>query len=74
MFLGAWVAAQSFLGFPLKWDEVTFVILGICIVGLGMLIRRDRQQHQAVHHAETFVEHMPEQADAAPAVADAETA
>ena len=62
MFFGAWVAVESFLGFPLLWDEVIYGILGVCIVLLGILLRRDALRRRARHaqRAETFAENAPE--------------
>ncbi len=37
---GAFVASLPFLGFPSQWDTVLFVIAGICIIGLGIVVRR----------------------------------
>jgi hypothetical protein len=62
IFLGAWVALQSFLGFPLQWDMIMLAILGIAILGLGVLLRRDAIARRTHHtpHAETFIENTPE--------------
>jgi hypothetical protein len=61
MFLGAWVAVQSFLGFPLLWDRIILAILGIGIVGLGILLRREGVARRGgrVRRSETFVENTP---------------
>ena len=63
IFLGAWVAVQSFLGFPLQWDEVALAILGVAILGLGVLLRRDAIARRAprARRTETFVENVPVQ-------------
>jgi hypothetical protein len=61
IFLGIWVALQSFLGFPLQWDLVILAILGVAILGLGILLRRDALLRNAprTHHTETFAENVP---------------
>lgn len=62
IFLGAWVAVQSFLGFPLQWDIIILAVLGVAILGLGILLRRDalaRRGPRALH-IETFVENVPQ--------------
>ena len=40
MLLGALVAALLFLGFPNSWDTIFLALLGICIIGLGIMVRR----------------------------------
>lgn len=40
MFSGALIALIPFLGFPLKWDNVILVVLGVFIIALGIVIRR----------------------------------
>lgn len=58
---GAWVAIQSFLGLPLFWDTIVYVILGLCIVGLGVLLRRDslHRRENETRQSETFAENAP---------------
>lgn len=43
MFSGALAALTPFLGFPNAWDAVFFLILGMCIVCLGVIVRRRRK-------------------------------
>ncbi len=40
MLAGTLVALLPFLGFPLKWDNVILVILGVFIIALGIIVRR----------------------------------
>lgn len=40
MFAGACVAILPYLGFPNSWDSVMFLILGVCIIALGIVVRR----------------------------------
>ena len=62
IFLGAWVAVQSFLGFPLGWDMVIYAILGIIIVGLGVMMQRElvMRRGSRARHTEAFVENAPQ--------------
>lgn len=39
---GAFVAILPFLGFPVSWDRVMFLIAGIFIIALGVALRRSR--------------------------------
>jgi uncharacterized membrane protein YuzA (DUF378 family) len=39
--LGVWVALEAFLGIPAKWDTIIYAVLGISIVILMLLLRRD---------------------------------
>lgn len=61
MFLGAWVAVQSFVGLPLLWDRIVLAILGVVIIGLGILLRREgiARRGGRVRRSETFVENAP---------------
>ncbi len=63
IFLGAWVAVESFLGFPLQWDVIILAILGVAIVGLGILLRRDAIARRSLRarRSETFVENVPQE-------------
>ena len=40
MFVGAVVALLPFLGFPVSWDHALFFFLGLCVVALGVAVRR----------------------------------
>ena len=60
MLSGALVAILPFLGFPNSWDSVMFVILGACIVALGIVVRRRTPSPHAKDRDAHFVEHMPE--------------
>ena len=61
IFLGAWVAVQSFLGFPLLWDEVMLAVLGVAILALGISLHRDASARRAarMRHAESHTERAP---------------
>lgn len=37
---GVLVAIMPFLGFPNSWDTVIFFVLGLCIIALGIVVRR----------------------------------
>jgi len=41
MFLGVWVAVQSFLGFPIAWDMVILAVLGTALLCLGIILRHE---------------------------------
>ncbi|HWO06990.1 MAG TPA: hypothetical protein VNM40_00190 [Candidatus Paceibacterota bacterium] len=40
MLAGFFVAVLPFLGFPIQWDNVILVILGVFVIVLGIVIRR----------------------------------
>lgn len=40
MLSGALIALIPFLGFPLKWDNVMLVVLGVLVITLGIIVRR----------------------------------
>jgi hypothetical protein len=58
---GALVALLPFLGFPNSWDRVFLLILGICVVGLGIVLRR-RASSRVKNRETHVVEHVPHQA------------
>jgi hypothetical protein len=60
MMFGALVAILPFLGFPNSWDTVMFVILGACIVALGIVVRRRTPRQNTRERDAHFVEHVPE--------------
>ena len=60
MFSGALVALIPFLGFPLKWDNIILVILGVVIVMFGIMVRRrGLNRRSAIKKGEVFVESVP---------------
>lgn len=56
MLTGTFVALLPFLGFPLKWDNVILVILGVCIVILGIAVRRRGKRRVQVGSSGVFVD------------------
>ncbi len=44
MFAGAVIAIIPVLGFPSTWDRPLFFTLGICVVALGVVVRRRLSQ------------------------------
>lgn len=40
MLAGVAVLFLQFLGFPQSWDNIFYIILGICVVALGIVVRR----------------------------------
>lgn len=40
MLAGVFVGIFPFLGFPNSWDSIFFVVAGVCIIGLGISVRR----------------------------------
>ena len=63
MLAGVLVALLPFLGFPLTWDNVILVILGVFVIALGIIVRRRglvrRFPSQNQKENEAFVESMP---------------
>lgn len=47
MLCGALVAILPFLGFPIAWDDVFYVILGVIVLLLGIAVRRNVHKTQA---------------------------
>ena len=52
MLAGAFVIVLPFLGFPTNWDTALLVIVGVCIVGLGIVVRR-RISHDSDAHGDS---------------------
>jgi len=66
MFAGAFVAVLPFLGFPIKWDSILMVAVGIVIITLGIIVRRRglaRKANQA-RSTSSYVENTPSAMDA----------
>ncbi len=40
MLSGALIAVLPFLGFPLSWDNIFLVVLGVLVITLGIIVRR----------------------------------
>lgn len=40
MLAGGFVAALPFFGFPNSWDNVFFFAAGVCVIALGIMVRR----------------------------------
>ena len=59
MFAGAAVALLPYLGFPNSWDSVFFLILGIFVIALGIVVRRNGGSSEHEHHDSHIVEAMP---------------
>lgn len=47
MFVGVCIALLPFLGFPLIWDNVILVFLGILVIALGIAVRRRGLLHKS---------------------------
>lgn len=62
MISGVLVAILPFLGFPIHWDNIILVFLGLCITTFGIIIRR-RSVRRATHAHSSFVESAPRAAD-----------
>ncbi len=43
---GAVVAILPFLGFPSSWDHAIFFIAGLCVIALGIAVRRRLHQRE----------------------------
>lgn len=65
MAAGAFVAILPFLGFPIKWDSVFLVVIGVFIITLGIIIRRRGAGRKALRGrtSQAFVESAPGSAD-----------
>ena len=62
MLVGVLVTLLPFLGFPLKWDNIILVVLGVVVIALGIIVRRrGLRNSSAVHkgNGTTFVESVP---------------
>ena len=66
MLSGVLVTLLPFLGFPLKWDNMILVVIGIVVIMLGIIVRRrGLKRPSAIHTAirtesgSTFVESAP---------------
>lgn len=66
MLAGGFVAVLPFLGFPNSWDTILFFLAGVCIIGLGIAVRRRLPAGQAGTgskstrgNGEAFVENIP---------------
>lgn len=61
MLSGVLVTLLPFLGFPLKWDNVILVVLGVLVIALGIMVRRrGLVRRSAVQKNNgTFVESVP---------------
>lgn len=58
MFVGALVALLPFLGFPIAWDNIILIALGLITIVLGIVVRR-RGLGLRTRKATTFVESTP---------------
>jgi hypothetical protein len=50
MFAGVLIALLPFLGFPLKWDNIILIILGVIVIMLGIMVRRRGLMHKSAIH------------------------
>lgn len=58
MTVGALVALLPFLGFPIHWDNIILVVLGLLTIALGIVVRR-RGWGLRTRRTTTFVESAP---------------
>ncbi len=67
MLAGALVASLPFLGFPNSWDNTILLIVGICVIALGIIVRRrigQGTQSRSQRSGETtYSESLPPQTD-----------
>lgn len=67
MTTGGFIVALPFLGFPRSWDTVLYFIAGVCVIALGVAVRR-RGSHLVKPHVpvsnqkKSFVENVPQSA------------
>lgn len=64
MTIGALVALLPFMGFPIAWDNVILIALGLITIVLGIVVRR-RGLGLRTRRATTFVESTPHDASKA---------
>jgi len=57
MLLGTFVALLPFLGFPVRWDSVLLVVIGVFVIMAGIVVRRRSTSENSAKHA--FVESAP---------------
>ena len=57
MLAGAFVAALPFSGFPHSWQKVLFFLAGVCVIALGVVVRRRRGSRESA--VSGFEEHDP---------------
>lgn len=59
---GALVASLPFLGFPASWDTIFFFLLGVLIVVLGVVVRRElgNNEYDTYSKSDTFTESLPD--------------
>ncbi len=48
MIAGLLVGILPFLGFPNSWDAIIFVALGVCIIALGVSVRRGNRPRMRI--------------------------
>jgi hypothetical protein len=58
---GTVVAVLPFLGFPTSWDTALFFILGVCIIALGIAVRRKQVARRTEVKPTLFAESLPSQ-------------
>lgn len=67
MAAGGFIVALPFLGFPHSWDTWLYSIVGVCVVGLGIALRRRGGKPITTSHdtsttkKKSFVESAPQQ-------------
>ena len=59
MFAGACVALLPYLGFPNSWDSIFFLVLGVFVIALGIVVRRNSGSSARENTNSHIVEAMP---------------
>jgi hypothetical protein len=57
MLAGVMVTLVPFLGFPLKWDNVILVVLGVLVITLGIIVRRRGLVRRSAIQTDTVTSH-----------------
>lgn len=57
MLSGFFVAVLPFLGFPIQWDNIILVVLGVFVIALGIFVRR--RSSSVPKAKKSFVESAP---------------
>ena len=61
MFMGALVAMLPFLGFPIRFDNIIMVVIGVIIISLGIMVRRRGvARSRTARASNSYVENAPQ--------------
>lgn len=46
LFIGIWIMAVPFLGFPPSWKKIIFIITGLVVISIGYVIWREYNKNK----------------------------